>query len=184
MISAREAKELLTKGDETFIGATANPGDISLQRREDTAAHGQHPYAVVVACSDSRAIPEAVFSCGIGEIFVIRNVGNIVGPQELGCIEYATKHLGCRLVVIMGHTNCGAINTALSGGADGNTSLLVDKVKSAIGDEKDEIKACLLNIKAGVDTVLNDPYLSDEFKNGLEVVGALHHIDDGRVEFI
>ena len=85
---------------------------------EDTAKNGQHPYAIVICCSDSRVIPEQIFSASVGDLFVIRVAGNVLDNHQLGSIEYAAAHLGCGLIVMLGHTHCGAVDAALSGHTD------------------------------------------------------------------
>ena len=105
--------EKLTAGNRVFL----QQGNRSL--REETALHGQHPYAIVICCSDSRVIPEQIFSADIGELFVIRVAGNVLDNHQLGSIEYAAAHLHAELVVMLGHTGCGAVGAALSGEADG-----------------------------------------------------------------
>ena len=96
--------------------------------RLDTARNGQHPCAIVICCSDSRVIPEQIFSATIGELFVIRVAGNVIGNHQLGSIEYAAAHLGCKLIVMLGHTGCGAVGAALdavkSGDNDGAEAAL------------------------------------------------------------
>jgi carbonic anhydrase len=89
-------------------------------RRTETAEHGQHPYAVVICCSDSRVIPEQIFDARIGDLFVIRIAGNVLDRHQLGSVEYAVAHLKSKLVVMLGHTGCGAIGAALTGDADGH----------------------------------------------------------------
>ena len=88
--------------------------------RERTAVHGQHPRAIVVACSDARVIPEEIFDAVLGELFVIRVAGNVLDNHQLGSIEYAAAHLGCPLVIVLGHTRCGAVGAALHGESDGH----------------------------------------------------------------
>ena len=85
-------------------------------RRIETAENGQHPYAIVVCCSDSRVIPEKIFSAGLGELFVIRVAGNVLDKHQFGSIEYAAAHLHCSHILVLGHTGCGAVTAALSGG--------------------------------------------------------------------
>ena len=84
--------------------------------RLDTAENGQHPYAIVVCCSDSRVIPEQIFSADIGDLFVIRVAGNVLDQHQLGSIEYAAGHLHCQHIIVLGHTGCGAVTAALKGG--------------------------------------------------------------------
>ena len=159
--------------------AKTGTGDISPARRIDTAKNGQHPYATVITCSDSRAIPESIFFCGIGEIFTIRVAGNVVDPQQLGSIEYAAEHLGTKLVVILGHTNCGAVGAALEEvPAEGYIHYLTDDIKSAIGNEKDYATAVELNTTAVVREV------QKEFGKMVTVVGAIYNIETGEVSWL
>ena len=177
LTQALSALERLKQGNNEYLKADKCAGDVSLEKRQDTYENGQHPYAVVVSCADSRVIPEAIFSCGIGEIFVIRVAGNVVGNFELGSIEYAVEHLGCRLVLVMGHTGCGAVNAALSAN-HGLVAHITDEISRAIGDERDTTKASWLNVKQSVNKV------KEQIKaDGLVVIGALYHTESGAVEF-
>lgn len=109
-----EALTSLMSGNAAFIdGSVTNLVAMSTIARREEVAAGQHPIAVVVACSDSRVSPEILFNKGLGEIFVVRVAGNIVGKHELGSIEYAIEHLGARLVMVLGHSKCGAVNATL-----------------------------------------------------------------------
>ena len=94
-----------------------------------TWTKGQSPYAIIVTCSDSRVIPENIFSAGIGELFVIRLAGNIIDDHQLGSIEYAAGHLGCRLVVVLGHTHCGAVDAAINSEPAGYIRCITDEIK-------------------------------------------------------
>ncbi len=96
-LSADEALLKLQQGNEKYLNASANPGDVSPAIRKDTCENGQHPYATVITCSDSRVIPESIFSAGIGELFTIRVAGNVVNNFEIGSVEYAADHLGTNL---------------------------------------------------------------------------------------
>ena len=109
-LSADEALERLREGNARYLNANQAQGDVSPALRQSTFREGQRPYAIVLACSDSRVIPEAIFSAGIGDLFVIRVAGNVVDKHQLGSIEYAEDHLGCNLVVVLGHTCCGAVD--------------------------------------------------------------------------
>ena len=129
------------------IGATANPGDVSPKIRHKTCTEGQEPYAIVITCSDSRVIPESIFSAGIGELFVIRVAGNVMDKHQLGSVEYAADHLGCNLVVVLGHDNCGAVGAAISDKPGGYVKYITDEILKAIGEEKDPLKASCLNAK-------------------------------------
>lgn len=178
-LSAEEALIKLQKGNEQYLNASTGSGNISPEIRKDTYENGQHPYAIVVTCSDSRVIPESIFSAGIGELFVIRVAGNVLGDNQLGSIEYAADHLGCKLVLILGHTHCGAVGAAIGGGAGGFIQSITDEIKSAIGDTSDDLKACCLNVENSVKKVEANLNIS-----GLKAMGAVYHIEDGHVEFL
>lgn len=180
-ISATEAMEKLKSGNETYLTSTTGTGDISPEKRLDTFQNGQHPYAIIIACSDSREIPESIFSAGIGDLFVIRVAGNVIDKHQLGSIEYAAEHLGCKLAVVLGHSHCGAVGAAISDSPNGFVKSITDEIKRAIGPEKDAIKASCLNIQQSV-SVIKDS-LGALVDNGLEVVGAIYHIDSGKVDF-
>ena len=95
-------------------------------------------------------IPETIFSAGLGELFVIRVAGNVIDDHQLGSIEYAAGHLGSPVVVVLGHTHCGAVDAAINSDPEGYIKFITDEIKLAIGDETDDYKACCLNVKRSV----------------------------------
>jgi|SRR6185369_6435378 len=113
-LTADEALHVLMEGNAKFISGDVEHLVANSQpaRRMDTGVNGQKPYAIVVTCADSRLSPEILFDKGIGEVFVVRVAGNVVAPHELGSIEYAAEHLGAKLVVVLGHSKCGAVSAA------------------------------------------------------------------------
>ena len=179
--------ERLKKGNETYVESNKQLGDVSDNIRLKTSAEGQHPYAIVITCSDSRVIPETVFSAGIGELFVIRVAGNVLDNHQLGSIEYAFSHLDANLIVMLGHTQCGAIAASLHshGGEDMYIKYIVDDIKEAVGEEADDHEATILNVKHGVkmigDAFEDHPEL--EHKD-LDVVGAVYDIETGVVQWL
>lgn len=181
-LSAAEALEKLKAGNQRYLEATSNPGDVSPQIRQKTCDEGQSPYAIVIACSDSRVIPESIFTAGIGELFTIRVAGNVMDHHQLGSVEYAADHLGCNLVVVLGHTHCGAVGATISSDPSGFVKYITDEIRKAIGDEKDEYKASCLNVERSVSRIKEELKLTDADK--LKVCGAVYHIDSGRVEFL
>lgn len=184
-VSAKQAINKLKKGNELYVQQNKYVGDVSAELRCHTCENGQTPYAIIVSCSDSRVIPEAVFSAGIGELFVIRIAGNVIDSHQLGSIEYAADHLGCSLVMVLGHDHCGAIDAAINHEPDGHIKYITDTIRHAIGEEKDELKACCLNVMNSVATIENDLGIQKmEDKRGLEVVGAVYHLDSGIVDFL
>lgn len=182
-LSAAEALEKLKEGNKRYLASDTNPGDISPKIRQVTCDEGQSPYAIVVTCSDSRVIPEGIFSAGIGELFVIRVAGNVMDNHQIGSVEYAAEHLGSKLLVILGHTHCGAVGATISSAPEGYVKYITDEIRKAIGDEKDEYKACCLNVERSVNIVKES--LSEMIEKGeLTVCGAVYHIDNGEVEFL
>lgn len=184
-LSAKEAVARLRAGNARYLEAETGPGDISLRVRRDTCENGQSPYAVIVTCSDSRVIPEAIFSAGIGELFVIRVAGNVIDAHQLGSIEYAAEHLGCKLVLVLGHTHCGAVGAAIHHDTSGYIKYITDEIRAAVGEETDDFRASCLNVKHSVARIEENLDISAmERESGLEVRGAVYHIGDGRVEFL
>lgn len=184
-LTAEEALEKLKEGNQRYLEAKTNPGDVSVQIRKKTCDEGQIPYAIVITCSDSRVIPESIFSAGIGELFVIRVAGNVIDKHQLGSIEYAAGHLGSALVVVLGHSHCGAVGAALNSEPDGYVKFITDEIRRAIGDEKDETRACCLNVQRGVSIIEDSLDIKElEAQGGLKVCGAFYHIDTGKVEFL
>lgn len=174
------ALEKLKEGNRRYLAAKTPSGDISPEIREKTFAEGQKPYAVVIACSDSRVIPESIFSAGIGEIFTIRVAGNVIGEHQLASAEYAVDHLGCKLVLVLGHDGCGAVGAAISGGGHGSVKAITDEIRLAIGGETDGLKAARLN------AIKSAEKLGAALRSfpDVEVVAAIYHTATGEVEVI
>ena len=180
---AAKALERLQIGNNKYIRAVKPCGDISPDMRQTSGRDGQHPFAVIVACSDSRVIPEAIFSVGIGELFVIRVAGNVIGDHELGSIEYAVEHLGCRLVLVMGHDHCGAVDAAMHSAPVGYVHFLTDEIRASIGEEMDEAMASWLNARSGCRRIEEKLCLSEKVRGELLALPALYRVETGVVEF-
>lgn len=181
---AEEAMKKLKDGNKRYLDAASNPGDISSQIRRKTCEEGQSPYAVVITCSDSRVIPESIFSAGIGEIFVIRVAGNVMDNHQLGSIEYAVDHLGSKLVVVLGHSHCGAVGAAMGSEPSGYVKFITDEIRKAIGGEKDELRASCLNVGNSVAVIRDRLKYQGDGESDVKVCGAMYHIDSGKVEFL
>ena len=177
-VTAAEALERLREGNSVYIRSNTGRGDVYAERRLFTSENGQRPYAVVVACSDSRVIPECIFSAGIGDLFVIRVAGNVIDNNQLGSIEYAVEHLGCKLVLVLGHTLCGAVGAAF-GRSSGYIKFITDEIRLAAGNETDAGKACILNVKRSVAKIRQALRSAD----GVQTEGALYHTESGEVDF-
>lgn len=197
-LDAAAALERLRAGNEAYLKAHRNTGDISMEMVRRLAEEGQAPFACVVTCSDSRVVPEHIFMTGLGELFVIRTAGNAIGAMGLASCLYAAEHLGTKLVLVLGHTHCGAIEAgmeyadslAATGSADAvelpaALKPLAQCMHGAIGDEKDPYRASVLNAQAGARLLLGDPDIAHLHESeGLEVRAAVYHTHTGEVEFL
>ena len=183
---AGEALTRLISGDEQYLRGVTGADRITPETRRETAEHGQHPYAVVVTCSDSRVPPEHIFSAGIGELFVIRNAGNLMGAFDLGSVEYAAAHLGVQLVLVMGHTHCGAVEAALAAGEDsGCIHQVIQEVRAGIGDTQNAREAEILNVKHSLRRLRESAVLAKLHAEGkLEFAAAIYDIETGTVNFL
>lgn len=190
-ISACEALSKLKQGNEHFVRMHLKHPDTSRHRRKELTK-GQHPFAVVVTCSDSRVPADLIFDQGLGDIFVISNAGNVLDEHVIGSVEYAVEHLGVKLVVIMGHESCGAVAAAMK---DTKGSEYISSIKKsiqpAIMQAKRENNESAENItknnaKLGVIGLLKQSDVLQEAikKNGLSIIPAYYHLDTGRVEFL
>ena len=167
----------LKQGNERYV----RQGNAAL--RERTAAEGQTPFAVVICCADSRVIPEQIFQADVGDLFVIRVAGNVLDAHQLGSIEYAVGHLGTKLVVMLGHTGCGAVRAAVSGHSEGYITFLTDEIRKAIGTERDCDAACRQNAVYGVDRIRRTFAQHPAFADAT-IVGAVYDIRTGLVEWL
>ncbi len=184
-ISADKAKEKLIYGNEKYISSKELTCDVSREKLLHFSENGQQPYAIIITCSDSRVIPEMIFSAEIGDLFVIRVAGNVIDSHQLGSIEYAVEHLGTSLVVVLGHNHCGAVDAAMNHEPDGYIKYITDEIIDAIGDEKNEFNACCLNVKHSCKIIEHSLQIQkDEQEYGLKVLGAIYHLETGKVEFL
>lgn len=182
--TAEEALRRLIAGNKEYLSQNKNTGDVSDRIRIKTLDKGQKPYAIIVGCSDSRAIPEVIFNAGIGDLFVIRVAGNVIDRHQLGSIEYAADHLGTNLVVVLGHDHCGAVDAAMNHDPDGHIGYLVEEIRTAIGTEKNEFRACCLNARHSVKMIKeNADIMHLEEERGLKIISAMYHLDSGKVDF-
>jgi len=190
-LSPEQALHLLREGNLRFTSGQVEHIHQSLQTRAEVL-NGQHPFAAVLSCADSRVPVEILFDQGIGDVFVMRNAGNVVDDVVLGSIEYAVEHLGVRLVVVLGHSACGAVTAALQGGeAEGHLGSILDQIAPAVestrhenGDALDN--AIRANVRRMVDLVCaSEPILSAAVEAGsLQVVGGIYTLATGKVEFL
>ena len=183
---AEAALRSLMRGNGQYLEHGRNLTELTDLIRLHTAHHGQHPFAAVVCCSDSRVPPEHIFNAGIGDLFVIRNAGNVMTPAALGSVEYAVAHLHVPLVLVMGHRGCGAVVAALQkhkeSGALGD---LIAEVEVGIGHAHDPRQAERNNLCHSLETLGESETLrslADEGKAAF--AGAIYDIRSGAVELL
>lgn len=194
---AQKGEEALTRlleGNKRFVSLTPEKYDLDAKRK--TCAAGQHPSAIVVACSDSRVSPEIIFDQCLGDVFVVRSAGNVLDPVALGSIEYAAEHLHAPLLILMGHEKCGAVAATLDakGKPARNISAIVNKIMPAVkkaqlqGGTRDEIlnTAIKENVFLSYGYLLRkSPVLKHLIEKGeLKVVTALYRLESGDVEIL
>ncbi|MEZ4700528.1 MAG: carbonic anhydrase family protein [Rhodothermales bacterium] len=195
-ISPAEALDMLKEGNARFTSGKMLDRDLKAQVSQTAA--GQYPYAVVLGCIDSRVPPEIVFDQGIGDIFAPRIAGNFVNTDILGSMEFATRVAGSKIIVVLGHTECGAVKGACDHVELGNLthtlsniSPAVYAVEEVIGDRTSKNKAFVdqvahMNVRMTVQNILDrSPVMKDLVDRGeLLVVGAMHDVSTGKVTFM
>ena len=178
----------LLEGNKRFCHAKQTHPNQDGERRLELGK-GQKPFAVIVGCSDSRVSPEIIFDQGLGDLFIIRVAGNIVDDIALGSVEYAVEHLGTRLVVVLGHSKCGAVTATLQGGhAPGHVRSIVEAIKPSIDKAKDlpgdlTDNTIRMNARRVADEIrVSQPILAEMVASGkIAVVSAYYDLDSGEV---
>jgi carbonic anhydrase len=184
-VPADEALSRLNAGNERFANSKVSAGKPVAERRAETA-QGQHPFAVVIACADSRSAPEIIFDQTIGDLFVIRTAGNLVDDYALGSIEYAVDHLGTRLIVVLGHERCGAVTAAIaSGTAPGHINALVRDIQPAVaaskGKEGDALANAIHENDAAVAAKIRKQAQLGELASQVKIIEGYYDLDTGKV---
>lgn len=191
-LNPKDAHNILVAGNKRFaenLKAQRNLKDQVLETSE-----GQYPFAVILSCIDSRVPAELVFDQGIGDIFSARVAGNIVNEDILGSMEYACKVAGSKIVVVLGHTKCGAVTAACNHVELGNITPLLKKIQPAVSaiekngvtmDDDSIEEVSVLNVKLSIERIRKEsPILSELEKNKeIEIVGAMYNVSNGKVDF-
>ena len=201
MISALEALQRLQAGNRRFVAGAQSRDMITSQTRRNEVAMGQEPFAIILGCSDSRVPAEIVFDQGLGDLFVIRVAGNIVASSQVGSVEFAAARFGTRLVVVLGHSRCGAILATLeemqlaTGSQSRNLRSIVDRIRPSIeallATDLRHNPAALVehavraNIRASANHLRHGSEVLEELiqRNQLLVVGAEYSLETGTVDF-
>ena len=200
MISATEALNRLRDGNRRFASNAITRGG-RIDARPAEVADGQEPFAIVMGCSDSRVPAEIVFDQGLGDLFVIRVAGNIVAPSQIGSVEFAATTFGTRLVVVLGHSRCGAIEETLrqlqepSENRSRNLSSIVDFIRPSVealldqghGDDPKALveQAVRANIRVSAEHMRHGSQILEDLERdeGLRIVGAEYSLETGLVDF-
>lgn len=196
-ITPMKALEFLKEGNQRFIKNLQANRNL-LQQANDTR-EGQWPFAVILSCIDSRTSAELIFDQGLGDIFSIRIAGNVVNTDIIGSLEFACKVAGSKLIVVLGHSKCGAVKGACDHVEMGNLTELLSKIQPAVYQEKLTLDAtqrnasneefvenvATLNVKRSVKTVVDRSYILEQMiENGeIAIIGAKHDLETGKVEF-
>jgi carbonic anhydrase len=201
MIPAREALERLRKGNGRFVSDVSGREILTSPARRNELAAGQEPLAIILGCSDSRVPAEIVFDQGLGDLFVIRVAGNIVAPSQVGSVEFAAERFGTRLVVVLGHSRCGAILATLEElghpreGQSRNLRSIVDRIRPSVEallatelrHDADALvrEAVRANIRASANHLRHGSEVLEQLiqNDGLLVVGAEYSLETGVVDF-
>ena len=201
MVPAAEALERLRAGNLRFVSERSRSGDSVTGTRRSEVAAGQQPFAIILGCSDSRVPAEIVFDQGLGDLFVIRVAGNIVAPSQVGSVEFAAARYDTRLVLVLGHSQCGAILATLeelqrpTENQSRNLRAIVDRVRPSVEsllatplrDDRDALieQAVRANIRASVNHLRHGSEVLEQLiqEGGVRVVGAEYSLETGLVDF-
>lgn len=199
MVTAPQALTLLKEGNRRFVADMRSRGTLPSRARRIELAAGQSPFAAILGCSDSRVPVEIVFDQGLGDLFVIRVAGNIVAPSQIGSVEFAAEQFGTRLVVVLGHSNCGAVEATLEQlkrpreNQSHNLHSIVDLVRPAVegllssGLPHEALvnAAVRANIRASVERLRHGSDILEHLirHDGMKVIGAEYSLESGVVEF-
>jgi len=190
-LKAEDSLVRLAAGNKRFVAGTVSHPDQSAVRRTEVAG-GQHPYAIVLACADSRLSPELIFDEGLGDLFVVRNAGNLLDDHVIASLEYAVEHLHVPLIVVLGHTKCGAVTAAVAGGTlPGHLPSIAESLAPAVamakkkpGDPVENAVRISARFSAAALSTM-EPIIGEAVKEGrIKVVAARYDIATGQVEFL
>ena len=194
-LTPRQALDILIEGNQRFKNNVLRERD--MLRVRDETVDKQHPFASVLSCSDSRTTVELIFDQNLGDIFSVRLAGNIASIKAIGSLEFSCKYLGSKLVVVMGHSNCGAIKAACDHYKGGNIGEIIELIDPAVTLEKTILdhrdstndafveRVCFHNVEVQMERILKrSPLLTDMIeKKEIGLVGAVYNLASGEVEF-
>ena len=195
-LSPKDALELLIKGNQRFIKNEQQVKNLSEMR--EALIDNQQPFAAILGCSDSRTAPETIFDQTLGDVFSVRLAGNVACRKAIGSLEYSCKYLGSKIIVVMGHSNCGAIKAACDNFEEGNITEITKLLQPAVSEETTTVdpernsknsvfvsNVCFLNVKKQIQGIINQSdILKDLLQNNqIGIIGAIYNFASGQVEF-
>jgi carbonic anhydrase len=201
IISAKESLNRLREGNQRFVSSIDGREQTLTPMQKIELAREQHPFAIILGCSDSRVPAELVFNQGLGDLFVIRVAGNIVAPSQVGSVEFAASNFGSRLVVVLGHTHCGAIQATIDTLQQNaeiqspNLGAIIDRIRPSVegliesdpGQNRETLvrHAIRVNVNASVDHLRHGSEILNRLirNEGLVIIGAEYSLETGAVEF-
>ncbi|MDX1914318.1 MAG: carbonic anhydrase [Methylophilus sp.] len=195
-ISPQQALEILIEGNQRFVNNQTSKKDF--QSLIEITKDKQHPFTSFLSCSDSRAPVEMLFDQALGDVFSVRLAGNIASDKGIGSLEFASKYLGSKLIVVLGHTSCGAVKAACDNFREGHIGEIINHIRPAVRKEKTELgtrdssneafvaKVCELNVKVQIKQILHSSDIIEDLLNEKKIglIGGIYDIASGQVRFL
>ena len=184
--NANDIKQRLIDGNKNYVND--NISSNSNNDLRSSLTNGQSPFAIVLSCADSRVVPEMIFDCSLGELFVVRVAGNIANSSSIASIEYAVAHLGCKLILVLGHESCGAVTAAVKGGDNGpNLNHLCGHISEAVkmGEGKELSDIIKINAANNAKSMVEKSEILKNAVNnsGLVIESGYYNLGSGKVDF-
>ena len=195
-LSPQDALDLLVQGNKRFIENKQQDKNFSKMR--EALENIQQPFAAILGCSDSRVAPELIFDQTLGDIFSVRLAGNVACRKAIGSLEYSCKYLGSKIIVVMGHSNCGAVKAACDNFEEGNITEIIKLLQPAVSEETTTLdpernsknsqfvaNVCFLNVKKQIQNIINQSDILKDLldKKQIGIIGAVYNFASGQVEF-
>ena len=195
-LSPNDALDLLVQGNKRFIENKQQ--DKNLTQMREALIDNQQPFAAVLGCSDSRTAPEIIFDQSIGDIFTVRLAGNVACRKAIGSLEYSCKYLGSKIIVVMGHANCGAVKAACDNFEEGNITEIIKLLQPAVSEETTTLdpernskntefvaNVCFLNVKKQIQNIIKQSDILKKMldKKQIGIIGGVYNFASGQVEF-
>ena len=195
-LSPQDALDMLVQGNKRFIENKQQDKNFSEMR--EALENIQQPFAAILGCSDSRVAPELIFDQTLGDIFSVRLAGNVACRKAIGSLEYSCKYLGSKIIVVMGHSNCGAVKAACDNFEEGNITEIIKLLQPAVSEETTTLdpernsknsqfvaNVCFLNVKKQIQNIINQSDILRDLldKKQIGIIGAVYNFASGQVEF-